>query len=559
MRKMLPVLLVLGFSLAAVPVRAAGEEPYLWPLRGIAVKLTGVMYDKRNDHAHAGIDLSLFGKTGVTPVVAVREGVLMRIRDSRYGYGRTVYIRHPDKHVTVYAHLDRFSPRLQQIADGLRRRTGLKRLDYYYEEDELNVPIARGEVLGYGGNTGTRTPHLHFELRWDDVVNLNPLTNGFAVRDTVPPSISRLLLVPVDPGATVNGKGEALLLDARRLPGEAEPVAVRGRVGLAVEADDGQQPHGARFSPYRLALLADGKPWFATRYERYSYLDRRAHLAQFDREPAGRALFHRLYNPYPAELPFFSAPDAGALGDLPPGVHALTVMVADAAGLETRVELAVRVETNPQAGVRPWPRGTGPYQLADGGSVAADEGRLLLEAPAGSCFEPFRFTVERVSSGVYRLSEPPLPLRNEVVFKFRYSDEVQDPEQLGVYRRDHDRLEFLGAEHDPAARTVAGSSLSFGRLEMLRDNRPPTLGEVRQEKRAPQFLSFTVQDDLSGLAPDAVRVYVDDELAVVDFDRRRGAARAELIPWPASGPHEVRIEISDRIGNRTIRRFSQRF
>jgi hypothetical protein len=62
------------------------------------------------------------------------------------------------------------------------------------------------------------------------------------------------------------------------------------------------------------------------------------------------------------------------------------------------------------------------------------------------------------------------------------------------------------------ARTVAGSSLSSAasKCSAITD---ATLGEVRQEKRAPQFLSFTVQDDLSGLAPDAVRVYVDDELA----------------------------------------------
>lgn len=558
-RMIIPVyLFCLMFSLSVGPAAAAEEEPFLWPLKGFPVKLTGVMYDKRNDHAHAGIDLSLFGKSGKTPVVAVREGVLMRLRDSRFGYGKTVYVRHPDKHVTVYAHLDRFSPRLQAIADGLRRRTGLKRLDYYYEEYELNVPIARGEVLGYGGKSGTNTPHLHFELRWDDVVNLNPLTNGFAVEDVVPPAIRRLILVPVDPDATVNDRAEPLILEASQLPAEA--VAVRGRVGLAVEAEDLHQPKGSRFSPYRLTLLVDGRPWFETRYERYSYLDQRAYLAQFDREPTGRGVFHRVYNPYPADLPFFSAPDAGTFDALPPGRHDLTLIVADAAGLESRLHLAVFVAENPWAGRRPWPRGAGSFLLGDGRSATAEDGGFSVETPAGACFEPFSCSIAPIEPGMsYQVSESPLPLRNAAVLRFRYPDQVQDPDQLGVYRLTDDRPEFLGAEHDPVAGTVAGRSLLFGRIALLRDNRAPVLDDLHPDQRAPLFLSFSVRDDLSGLNRDAVRVLVDSEPALVDFDQRRGEVRVEIFPWPKPGEHEVKIEIADRIGNKNIHRFSRQF
>jgi hypothetical protein len=59
--------------------------------------------------------------------------------------------------------------------------------------------------------------------------------------------------------------------------------------------------------------------------------------------------------------------------------------------------------------------------------VAADEGRLLLEAPARILLRALSLYRRAISSGVYRLSEPPLPLRNEVVSSFRYSDEVQIP------------------------------------------------------------------------------------------------------------------------------------
>jgi murein DD-endopeptidase MepM/ murein hydrolase activator NlpD len=79
-----------------------------------------------------------------TPVVAVADGVVMKLFRSERG-GITLYELAPDRRtIYYYAHLDRYAP---GIAEG--------------------QPLRRGQLLGYVGNTGDAGPgnyHLHFEV-----------------------------------------------------------------------------------------------------------------------------------------------------------------------------------------------------------------------------------------------------------------------------------------------------------------------------------------------------------------------------------------------------------
>lgn len=543
----------------------AGSD-YLWPTKGIPVQLTSVMCDKRNNHPHAGIDLGLHGKVGVVPIVSVDDGVLMRIRSSRHGYGNAVYVRMPDKHVAVYAHLDRFSPRLNKIAESIRRRTGQKKLDYYFEEWELSTPIRRGEIIGFGGNTGTSSAHLHFELRYDDAINLNPLTNGFPVADTVAPTINALQLVPVDPDALVRGKSAPVVLRVGKggqVVGAASPVDVSRRVGLSVSAQDRAKPGGRRFSPYRIALRVDGAPFFETRYEKWSWFDTRLVDEQYDMS-AARKLFMRVYNPFPTDIPFFSAADAGTFDALPPGPHEVEIVVADAAGNQSTATLAINVVDDGQKATRPWPYGKGEHELFNKATVAAGEKRFFVDGLADSFFAPLRIDVtpagsndDRVIGDCYRLSDPGLMARRGFRLRFSLADQAEPTRQLGVYQRTSAGLTWVTQDREPWPGFAAARTKDFATYCLVRDATPPTIGRIGNGGGR-DLVSFVVADDLSGLAVDAVKVYVDGKLALAGFDQRTGQGGAEVY-WPlAPGAHEVRIVAVDRSGNEAERTVSRK-
>ncbi|WP_226809776.1 M23 family metallopeptidase [Candidatus Vallotia lariciata] len=98
---------------------------------------------------HSGVD---WAAPQGTPVRASGPGNI-EFLGWLHGYGKTVILRHNQQYETVYAHLSRTPSKL---------RTGKR--------------IARGDIIGYVGNTGWATgPHLHYEVRHYGY-HINPLS-----------------------------------------------------------------------------------------------------------------------------------------------------------------------------------------------------------------------------------------------------------------------------------------------------------------------------------------------------------------------------------------------
>ena len=91
--------------------------------------------------AHLGVD---YAAPAGTPARSVADGVV-DFAGVQGGFGNVVFVRHPNSHVTVYAHLSRIGVRKGQA-------------------------VSQGQTIGAVGATGWATgPHLHFEFRIDGV------------------------------------------------------------------------------------------------------------------------------------------------------------------------------------------------------------------------------------------------------------------------------------------------------------------------------------------------------------------------------------------------------
>ena len=129
----------------------------------IKPKLNASFGEMRPNHFHMGLDLSTEAKENL-PVQAPADGYIARIKIESGGFGRAIYVNHPNGTTTVYAHMNRFLPAVE---------TYLEKKQYEQEswKIDLQVPVGlfkvkRGQVIGYSGNTGSSEgPHLHFELR----------------------------------------------------------------------------------------------------------------------------------------------------------------------------------------------------------------------------------------------------------------------------------------------------------------------------------------------------------------------------------------------------------
>ena len=97
----------------------------------IPIQLSGTFAELRGTHFHSGIDIRTQGKEGLI-LRAVADGYVSRIKIQQGGYGKALYINHPDGTTSVYAHLKRFG---DQVIPYVRKEQYKKNSSY------INVPL----------------------------------------------------------------------------------------------------------------------------------------------------------------------------------------------------------------------------------------------------------------------------------------------------------------------------------------------------------------------------------------------------------------------------------
>ena len=162
----------------------AHAENYHWPMDAPPA-LTSTFGEYRGGRLHAAIDLKTYGKEGY-PVTAIADGYVWRVRTSPWGYGRVVYVQLDNGLFALWAHLSGFSKPIEKYVQQEQDRRGTYSVNLYFRPDQ--IPVKRGEIVGYSGSTGIGVPHLHFELRDAKHRPINPLLHGFDIKDTIPPN-----------------------------------------------------------------------------------------------------------------------------------------------------------------------------------------------------------------------------------------------------------------------------------------------------------------------------------------------------------------------------------
>ena len=144
-------------------------------------KLSGTFGELRTNHFHAGLDIKSSNGIAGDPVYASYDGYISRIKVEEFGYGNVLYVDHPNGFTTVYAHLDRFAPEIEQFVKDAQYKTESFEVDL--EPAKGKFPVTQKQQLGIMGNTGSSYgAHLHFVIRHTDIqVPINPFHFVFNV------------------------------------------------------------------------------------------------------------------------------------------------------------------------------------------------------------------------------------------------------------------------------------------------------------------------------------------------------------------------------------------
>ena len=271
---------LLGLFFLFSPILSAQEkypqDTFQSPL-DIPLILAGTFGELRSNHFHSGIDIKTQRRQGL-PVLAIADGTVTRIKVSLWGYGKALYVAHPNGYTSVYAHLKKFSPEIEAYIKKLQYKKQSYEVETFPDYGELKV--AKGSTIAYSGNTGgSAGPHLHFEIRSSVTEKpTNPLLYGYEVRDATNPTLLGLFGYPLSDDALVNQSAKKIQLNfTKQADGSflADKVTAIGTIGFGINGFDRQDMAANKNGIYALKQIVNGQVYSEYNFESFSFRETR--------------------------------------------------------------------------------------------------------------------------------------------------------------------------------------------------------------------------------------------------------------------------------------------
>ncbi len=252
------------------------QDSFRSPL-DIPLILAGTFGELRSDHFHAGIDIKTQQRQGL-PVYAIADGTVTRIKVSHWGYGKALYIAHPNGHTSVYAHLQKFSPEIEAYIKRIQYEKRSYEVEVFPDFGELGVK--KEDLVAYTGNTGGSSgPHLHFEIRNSiSEKPTNPLLYGLEVRDATSPTLMEVYGYPLSSDAQVNQSQNKIQLNFRRQADGtylADKVYASGTIGFGVVTFDRQDLAANKNGVFSIQQTVNGKVYTDFDFTSFSFKETR--------------------------------------------------------------------------------------------------------------------------------------------------------------------------------------------------------------------------------------------------------------------------------------------
>jgi len=335
-----------------------GEEPtnrsiFISPVR-IPLALSANFGELRTDHFHSGLDIKTQGVTG-KEVVAAASGYVYRISVSPGGFGRALYLRHPSGYSTIYGHLDKFTPELEEYV-----------VSRQYEEKSFMVTLwppkdrfqfDQGEMIAFSGNSGSSSgPHLHYEIRKsDDEVPVNPLLFDFGVDDNIKPVIEKLVIYPAGKATLINNQNRMLKVNVTGGNGNygissQSVLSVSGPAGFGFKAYDLINNSNNKCSVYSIQLKIDTVPVFNYIMDAFSFNESRYVNSHIDYETLQR---ENIYVERAFRLPndklsiYQNVVNKGIINFSDNGKHKVEIIVFDIHGNKSTLTFYVKSDPAP--------------------------------------------------------------------------------------------------------------------------------------------------------------------------------------------------------------------
>lgn len=537
---------------------------YALPL-DIPLYLSANYGEIRTNHFHSGIDIKTQGVIGKA-VYSIDDGYVSRVFVSPSGFGKALYIVHPDGKTSVYGHVERFSDEIDAYVYEQQYAQKSFRVDLTPPKDQFKVK--RGDLVAYSGNRGSSGgPHLHLELRdqWQRPYNM--LSNRILiVADTIPPAPVTLYYVEVDTVSDVPVHRVVERITPKRVGKNEYVISQSIQIGkqgyFAVEVSEKKNGTDNPMGVYRMQGEWDGKPYFEMTIEQIPFTQNRFSntVALYSESRSKRNGVYRLYlSPNNPLSIYKGVVSRGVLVPVSGKIHEVKIRMEDDCGNSSVLAFQAKERTSPKPA--PAAKGT-PVQWNQ--DFHFHENGLSVEILANSLYESILFeAVSRPAdlhaySPIYKVHTENEAIQGEITVAL-------DADDLPAKWRNK---ALLGNISETGTRSSAGGSWKadegtsgrveaqvrdFGLYYIAIDTTAPRItpsfknGENFSGKKT---ISFVISDDFSGIS--YYNVMIDGKWALFEHDpkTRRITHHFDDTRWPIiGGKHTIAVTLQDQKGN----------
>lgn len=536
----------------------------------IPLLVSGNVGELRGNHFHSGVDFKTQGVTGKT-VRAVAPGYVARIAVSPGGYGKALYLNHPDGTTSVYGHVERFTPEIERYVHEQQYRRQSFSVDLYPPREMFRYE--RGEQIASSGNRGSSGgPHLHFEIRETASQQaLNVLAEKMIpVKDGIAPRIVTLYYIEVDTVQGVPVHTTRYSRSVRQSAGgqyalpDTAALKISPRGYFAAEVSERKDGAGNALGPYRIESTLDGKPVFSFTMDRINFsLSRYAQAVALYPESRGkRNGVYRLTVLPNNPLPLFRGTVNRGIVSLPDDrPHRMEIILTDDNGNRSTLAFNLRNGLPPRtpkaetgsADLRLTPvRWDKPFSLS-GES-------FRVEIPARALYESILLETGTGPRPAYAYS-PLYKIHTDGVLLHSNITVSLDAGELPAGLRSKALLGRLSGKTPVAAGgawsdgEVTAKVRSFGNYFVAVDTVAPRIMpefKERENMQGKRSLSLIVSDNFSGIG--SYEAAIDGKWALFEHDpkTRRITHYFDDDRWQTGVTHHLELTVTDVKGNRTL-------
>ncbi|WP_040282033.1 M23 family metallopeptidase [Psychroserpens damuponensis] len=522
----------------------------------VKVILSGTFAELRSNHFHSGLDIKTQQRTGLN-VYGVAEGYVSRIKVSHYGYGKALYITHPNGYVSVYAHLSKFSPRIQKYIKTCQYDKESYEVEVFPSPDEL--PISADEIVAFSGNSGSSGgPHLHFEIRDNEERPINPMLFGIDVEDTKPPFLSAVYAYPKNKRAHINQnkkRTELRLIPTSKGDYTTEPIEAIGDIGFGVVSYDQQDRAYNKNGLSNIQSFYNGNKTFEMDFKRFSF-DESKHINRFiDYEvyKEKKSRIQKLFVQSGNTLSMLKDVDANGYITVEDSTSTVyKVRLRDFKGNEAWLSIPVKGKRAKEILEAPELK-PNTYIIANQVNEL-DQGNVSVYFPKQTFYEDFHIDFS-VANDTLKLHKNTIPLMKSYTINFDIKNYVED---------DKDKLfiaSLYGYYQKPSYISTKrlGDKLSartkyLGTFTLASDTVSPTVKPVNFQNgkwlSKLSTLKVKIDDDLSGISN--YRATINGKWILMEYDYKKDTLTYDFDDnINTETENNLKIIVTDNVGNST--------